>query len=154
MDSSLIKLMFYFCYCYFEWSSQCYWDDRRKRGISPLLSCNISQISVWNFLCYPAGAQSAPAGPKGLKVPKGPFGPLGQLARFAAGCYIEMATSPPLAHEYELVSGWKRIFGGNRAVYESIRKIPMGETTKISVPLQALIRFSRRLPETVRFGRL
>ena len=28
-----------------------------------------------------------------------------QLARFAAGCYIKMATSSPLAHEYKLVGG-------------------------------------------------
>ena len=84
----------------------------------------------------------APASPKGWKVPKG------HLVHFVAGCYIEMATSPPLAHKYELVSGWKWIFGEKRAVYESIQKIPMGETFKISVPLQALIRFSRRLPKT------
>ena len=44
------------------------------------------------------------------------FRPFGQLARFAAGCYIEMATLPPLAHEYELVSGRKRIFGEKRVI--------------------------------------
>ena len=59
-----------------------------------------------------------------------------QLARFATGCYIEMTTSPPLAHEYVLVIGWKRILGERRALAGPFmnwsKKIPIAETTKIS----------------------
>ena len=68
-----------------------------------------------------------------------------------ACCYIKMATSYHQPQEHCFVDGWKRIFGRKtgrgRAVYESIQKVPMGETTEISVASQLSIRFSPNGPK-------
>ena len=51
------------------------------------------------------------------------------------------ATSPVNTYSSGVKTDFRRKTGRSRAVYESIRKIPRGETTKILVPSQALIRF-------------
>ena len=60
-----------------------------------------------------------------------------------AGYYIKMATLSHQPSEYELVGGQKWEFGEKcgQAVYESIRKVPTGKTTEISVASQPSIWF-------------
>ena len=50
-------------------------------------------------------------------------------------------TSPMNTNSSEVKMGFRRKTGRSRAVYESIRKIPTGKTTEISVASQPSIRF-------------
>merc|ERR1739844_827531 len=83
--------------------------------------------------------------PEGLKGPEGtfrPFGPAGALRRrllHRNGTFVPPA--PSTRTRWQVKTDFRQKTGRSRAVYELIRKIPRGETTEISVPLQALIRF-------------
>ena len=92
--------------------------------------------------------------PKGLKGPEGtfrpfgpvgtfqPFGPAGALRRRLLHRNGNFATpSPRIRTRQWAKTDFRRKTGRSRAVYESIRKIPRGETTEISVPSHALIWF-------------
>ena len=97
------------------------------------------------MLCLSSRREKRACWPKGLKGPEGtfrPFGPAGALRRrllHRNGTFVPPA--PSTRTRWQVKTGFRQKTGRSRAVCESIRKIPTGETTEISVPSQALIRF-------------
>ena len=79
---------------------------------------------------YPAGARSAPAGPVGV---------LRRRLLHRNGNFVPLA--PWIRARRRVKTGFRRKTGRSRAVCESIRKIPTGQITEISVASQPLIRF-------------
>ena len=122
--------------------------------------------SDWNGHCIlhidqgldcPAGARSAPAGPIGTKGPEGtfrPFGPAGVLRRrllHRNGTFVPPA--PPTRTRWRVKTDFLRKTGRSGPFFHQSGRFQGVERAKFRCRRSHLFGFSRRWPESGRFGR-
>ena len=125
------------------------------------MSCKI-RVGTNNdipFACFfcPAGARSAPAGPIGPKGPEGtfrPFGPAGVLRRrllHRNGTFVPPA--PPTRTRRRVKTDFRRKTGRSGPFFHQSGRFQGVERAKFRCRRSRLFGFSRRWPESGRFGR-